>query len=213
MRKHWWYMLAVTLAAGFAQQALAETIDLEGKVDSFTLSSAGVLDGFILDDSTEVHVSAFLSKQLGQAVQLGEPVMVHGQQVPGLRVVIASMVTGEVTLETVVDAGSKGFDESTHTAGVQATTATGTITRLLHGEQGELNGALLDNGLMVRMPPGVPITRPELFVVGLQIAVGGDEFDTEYGKVIRMFSMGDSDNELTPVRPDGLEMPVAGAEW
>jgi hypothetical protein len=82
------------------------------------------------------------------------------------------------------------------------------VTKLLYGLQGQVNGALLDSGLIIRMPRDVPIAQTELFAVGQHIAVSGEEFDTEYGNVIRIDSLGASDNELSPVRQIGFELPA-----
>jgi hypothetical protein len=219
MRKHWWLVLGLAVIAGSTRWAMSghafsvevdatQPVDVEGRVGRFTLSSGGLLDGFLLEDSTEVHVASYLAKQLGHAVQRGESVRVHGLRVPGVRMVVASSVTALNTGETVVDKGEVGLEAPISGTGTPDTSEEGTVTQLLHGQSGQLNGVLFDSGVIARLPPGVPVTRPELFVVGQQISLIGDEFSTQYGTVVRIDSMGVSDNELSPVRQPGLELPA-----
>jgi hypothetical protein len=206
-------MLGVAVLTGAARRANAhaypsQPLDLEGKIDRFTLSSGGLLDGFLLDDGTEVHVASYLAKQLGHSVRRGESVRITGLRIPGVRVVIASFILGQSSHETVIDKGASGMDAPAGTTGIPDTSGAGTVTQLLHGLQGQVNGALLDNGLIIRMPPNVPVGRPELFVVGQELAVKGTEIDTEYGRVLRIDSVGATDNELSPVVQPGLEPPL-----
>jgi hypothetical protein len=198
-------LLGVVVVAGATGRANAQAypsqpVDLQGRVDRFTLSSGGLLDGFLLDDGTEVHVASYLARQLGQAVQRGETVRITGLRIPGVRVVIASFVLGQNSQKTVIDKGEARMGPSAPVTGTPDASETGAVTQLLHGSQGQVNGALLDSGLVVRMPPNVPVGRPELFIVGQQLAVKGEEIDTEYGRVLRIDSVGASDNELSPVR-------------
>jgi hypothetical protein len=124
-------------------------------------------------------------------------------------VVLASSVTGENTQETVTDKGEASLSRpAPASGGMPDASGEGTVTKLLYGLQGQVNGALLDSGLIIRMPRDVPIAQTELFAVGQHIAVSGEEFDTEYGNVIRIDSLGASDNELSPVRQIGFELPA-----
>src|ERR1700722_365698 len=115
MRNDWWLLLGVVVLAGSAQangrggrSQGAQGVDIRGQVDRFTLSAGGQLDGFLLDDGTEVHVAANMAAQLGHAVQQGNPVQVREVQVPGSRLVIASSVTSESTQETITNANRGG---------------------------------------------------------------------------------------------------------
>jgi len=198
-------LLGVAVIAGFARSASAQTfpsqsVDLEGKVDRFTLSSSGLLDGFLLDDGTEVHVAPYLARQLGRAIRRGESVRITGLRIPDVQVVVASFVLGENTHETVIDRGEAGTVASRPATGSSDVLEAGAVTHLLHGQKGQVDGAVLDTGLIVRLPPNALADRLDLLVVGQQISVKGVEIDTEYGRMLRIESMGASDSELSPVR-------------
>jgi hypothetical protein len=210
MRKNWWLILGMVVIAGSAQAKgrtrPSQMIDIQGQVDRFTLSSDGQVDGFLLDDGTEVHVGRYLAAQLAQAVKQGEPVRVRGVQVPGVRVVAASSVTSESTQEAISGTGEARSNFPTPAiAGTPDASGGGAVKQLLHGYRGQVDGAVLDNGLVVRLPPNAPIARADLFVVGHELAVRGEAFETASGRVIRIDSIGASDDDLSPVRQTGLE--------
>ena len=209
MRKNWWLILGMLHIAGSAQAKgrarPLQMVDIQGQLDRFTLSADGQVDGFLLEDGTEVHVGRYLATQLGQAVQQGEPVRVRGVQVSGVRVVAASSVTSEGT-EAIIGTGEAPSNPATPaSAGTPDASGGGAVKQLLHGHRGEVDGAVLENGLVVRLPPNAPIARADLFVVGHELAVRGVAFDTAYGRVIRIDSIGASDDDLGPVRQTGLE--------
>ena len=50
----------------------------KGKIAAYSLGSRDELDGLILEDGTEVHISSRLSSELAFAVKPGDSVTVHG---------------------------------------------------------------------------------------------------------------------------------------
>jgi hypothetical protein len=210
-----WLILGTTLIAGStlvkSHAGSSQAADVQGQVDRFTLSCDGTVDGFLLVDGTEVHVAPSLATQIGDVLQHGEPVRVQGMQVPGVRVVTALSVTNENTQEVVIDTGEEGSPNSPTpaVAGAAEAAAEGVVMQLLHGLEGQVDGALLDDGLLVRLPPNAPLARADLFVVGRKLAVRGEAFETAHGRVIRIDRIGGSQDELGPMRQTGTEQPQA----
>jgi len=211
MRRLWLLCVAVMSwsALAIGQTFASQPVDLEGKVDRYTLSINGVLDGFLLEDGTEVLVAPYLAHQLGHAVRRGETVRITGLRLPGLRTVIASFVYGENTHESVIDRGDPGGASFPPATGTPDTLEEGLITQLLHGPEGRVNGALIDNDLIVRLPANASVEQLELLVVGQRLAVKGEEFDGEYGRVIRIEAAGPSYDELVAVPPLETESEAA----
>jgi hypothetical protein len=193
----------VTIPAGSVPSDLAL---VRGKVDRFTLSAEGQPDGFILDDGTEVHVHVYLASKLVAAVHRGEPVTVRGLRASGMPFFSASSVSSDLSHQVVADNGNPGTAGPAVASAPHEVTLEGTIARSIHRTDGAVIGAFLGTGVEVRMPDGVSADWPNLFKPGQNLAVMGQDVQTEFGRVIRIEMLGPSANELSPVTP-GYQPP------
>jgi hypothetical protein len=69
----------------------------------------------------------------------------------------------------------------------------------LHGPKGDVNGALLDDGTIVRLPPPEAERFASLLASGQAIAVQGDMTATPLGRVLDATAIGQSMAALNPV--------------
>jgi hypothetical protein len=192
-----------------AQSVPQDLAVVKGKVDRFTLSAEGLPDGFILEDGTEVHVHVYLARKLVAAVRRGEPVTVRGLRAPAMPFFSASSVTSDLDHKVVADTGSLEAGEVPGATGQPAAhevTLEGTIVRPIHRSDGAVIGAFLSSGVEVRMPDGVAADWPNLFKPGQNLAVAGQDVQTEFGRVIRIAMLGPSTSQLSPVTP-GFQPP------
>jgi hypothetical protein len=194
----------------FAQQLATIT----GTVARFILSPRGDLDGLILGDGTEVHMPPHLSPQLAAAVRPGDAVALTGYRSPTAALFIATSVTNTANNQTVVDRGPPppGFAPPSPPPGMpapgaQTASAQGRVQTLLHGPAGDVNGALLDDGTVLRIPPHVAYQLASLLAPGQSVAVQGWGLNTAYGRVIDVQTIGASAAQLNPITPDG-PMPL-----
>jgi hypothetical protein len=192
------------VGAAPAQQPATTT----GVVARFTLSPRGELDGLILGDGTEVHVPPHLSTELAAAVRPGDTVTISGYRSPIAALVIATSVTNTTNNQTVVDRGPPPpgtipppLPLGMPAPGAQSISAQGRVQRLLHGPAGDVNGALLEDGTVVRMPPHVAYQVASLLTPGQSIAAQGWALNTAYGRVIDVQAIGSSPNQMTTVSP------------
>jgi hypothetical protein len=190
-------MLASTAGLALAQQPTYDPAQLpaiQGKVAQYTLTPRGDVDGFVLDDGTEVHVPPHLSTQLVFAVHPGDAVTIHGLKARAVPMVMAMSVTNDATHTTVMGGGRPGRE------GGAMLEATGKIKAQLHGPRGELNGVLLEDGTVVHLPP------PEAERLGAQLAVGqtiyarGDGISNALGHVVAARAIGPSKDQATEIR-------------
>jgi hypothetical protein len=65
----------------------------------------------------------------------------------------------------------------------------GAQQRLLRGPAGDVDGALLDNGTVLRMPPHVAYQFATLLAPGQTVAAQGWGLNTAYGRVIDVQSV------------------------
>ncbi len=197
-------LLAGTLLAGLGGAAIAQqspTYDpaqlptIKGKVAQYTLTPRSDVDGFILDDGTEVHVSPRLSTQLVFAVKPGDAVTIHGLRAKAVPLVAAMSVTNDATNATVVSSGER----HQHGPAAATTEATGAVKAQLHGPQGELNGVVLTDGTMVRLPPPEATQLGDKLAVGKTVYARGEGVSNPLGKLVMARYIGTSSADATEI--------------
>jgi len=80
--------------------------------------------------------------------------------------------------------------------GAQNTVVQGRVQRLLRRPAGDVDGALLDDGTVLRMPPHVAYQFATLLAPGQIVAAQGWGLNTAYGRVIDVQSVGRSLGQL-----------------
>jgi hypothetical protein len=196
-------LIAGGIGAAFAQNAAtydpAQLPAIQGKVAEYSLTPRGDVDGLILADGTEVHLPPHLGTQLVYAVKPGDAVTIRGLRARAIPMVQAMSVTNDATGTTVTDNGSGGPPGPR--AAQQALTATGRIKAQLHGPQGELNGALLEDGTIIRLPPPEAQRLASVLAPGAPVTVEGDGFSGTLGRVIEARSIGPDATHLAEIAP------------
>ncbi|HJS86743.1 MAG TPA: hypothetical protein VJ779_14900, partial [Acetobacteraceae bacterium] len=207
-------LLAATLAAGlggataYAQQAanydVSQLPAIKGKVAQYSLTPRGDVDGLILDNGTEVHFPPHLSTQVVYAVRPGDTVTVHGLKAQALPMVQAMSITNDASGQTVTDNGPPAGGPGKHgpNAGGQLLQVQGQIKEQLHGPRGDLNGVLLQDGTIVRLPPPEAQRLAAQLAPGQQIYAQGNGIVSPLGKVVAARSIGPS-----PSQAVALQMP------
>ena len=212
-------LLAASLLAGVSGIALAQnaaTYDPDqlpttrGKVAEYSLTPRGDVDGLILADGTEVHLPPHLGTQLVYAVRPGDAVTIHGLRARTIPMVQAMSVSNDATGRSVTDTGSAGPGNPPGPRGMQPSlTAQGRVKAQLHGPQGELNGAMLEDGTIVRLPPPEARRLVAELAPGATLYVEGNGFTGALGHVIEARSIGPSADRLAQVAAP----PHRGLGW
>jgi hypothetical protein len=170
----------------------AQLPEIKGKVAQYTLTPRGDVDGLILADGTEVHVPPRASTELVFAVHPGDVVTIHGLKARALPMVAAASVTNDATAATVeFHMGRYPRWDSMQ--------ASGTIKEVLHGPRGDTNGALLEDGTIVRMPPREADRLGDALAAGKPLFVKGNGTSSPLGKVILARQIGPDESHLTEV--------------
>jgi hypothetical protein len=214
-RYAWLAVALIASGTGIARAQQAGTYDpgqlpaIQGKVAQYSLTPRGDVDGLILTDATEVHMPPHLGTQLVFAVKPGDAVTVHDLHARAIPMVQALSVTNDATGTTVTDSGLGG--PAGPEGAPQVMTAQGRVLAQLHGPQGELNGALLGDSTIVRLPPPEAERLAVELTPGAPLYVQGDGFAGSLGRVIEATSIGPNQNQLAqivapaqPPRPRGL---------
>jgi hypothetical protein len=185
-------------SGGFAWD-VSQLPETKGTVKQFTLTPHGDVDGLILGDGTEVKLPPRLTAQIVFAIRPGDAVTIRGLRARALPLVDAASVTNDATGATVVDRGRS--DGAGGAASQQV--VSGKVSAPLHGKRGEVNGALLENGTVLRMPPPEAARMQALLQAGQTVAVRGASLETPLGTVIEVGAIGPSPDQLSElaVRP------------
>lgn len=196
-----------------------------GQVQQFTLTPRGDIDGLILTDGTEVKTPPHLSTQIAFSVKPGDAVTIHGLRAAALPLVQAFSITDEATGRTIVDNGPPGPGRGPAppppppvgpNAGPSAplsglTQVQGRVRMALHGPQGDVVGALLEDGTVLRLPPPEADRFATLLQPGRNLVAEGTELVTAVGKVLEAQQIGASLAQLslieTPPGPGGGHPP------
>ena len=208
-------LLAATLLAGAAGLAIAQTEPtfdpnqlpaLTGTVAEYSLTPRGDVDGLLLTDGTEVHTPPGLGTRLAAAVKPGDAVTIHGLKARALPLVQAASVSNDATHATVVDDGPSGPPHGRpppdlQAAGAGTLTAEGRIKEQLHGPRGELNGALLEDGTIIHLPPGAVSRLSSLLAVGAPLFAQGDGYDGPLGHVVGARTIGPDSSQVVAIDP------------
>ncbi len=224
--------VAAPLAPAQPAFDLSQLPATRGTVKYFTLTPRGDVDGFILADGTQVHVPPHLSTQLVAAVRLGDAVTVRGLRAAAVPMVAALSVTGDASGQTVVDMGPPGGPG--HGPGGRPPGApppppppggpaagppsevSGKILAVLHGPRGEANGAMLEDGTVLRLPPPEAARLTATLASGQVVVAQVPGIANNLGRMVDVRAIGPSRDQLAQVQappprgsggPDGRRGP------
>jgi hypothetical protein len=193
-------LLTTTLCVGATAFSQNPTVwdssllpETRGTVKQYSLTPRGDVDGFILREGTEVAFPPHLTSQMVFAIRPGDAVSVRGLKARTLPLIDAKSVTNLVSGVIVTDDGPP--DGSGGTADQK--TVTGKVSAALYGKRGEINGALLDDGTILRLPPPEAERMQSLLQPGQPVAVRGYTLATALGTVINANAIGSTPDQLT----------------
>ncbi|OAN43849.1 hypothetical protein A6A03_17645 [Chloroflexus islandicus] len=165
--------LAWSPGATYAQPGQSDTpVTMTGTVTAFKSAPRGEIDGFYLDNGTEVRFPKHWGGAVTQAVAVGAPVRVEGRQHIGRRgdthvkaqVIVNLNTNARVVIEEAVD-------------------ISGRITNYTYSRSGRIDGFIMSTGDEVRTPPHLAATIANTLPVGASVRVVGVRKTGKYGEV------------------------------
>jgi hypothetical protein len=177
--------------------------ELQGTVERFVLNPHGEIDGFVMlggeeDATVLVHTPPHMEAELMRHVKTGETVRVRGLRPRGAALFAAVAVAAQSGVR-IVDEGPD--DEREHPKfEKKKMTAVGQVRLSLFGPKGELRGALLTDGTVIRIGPKEAKELAELLKPNAAIAISGDGIETSHGRVIHAKEAGSEIGRLLPIK-------------
>jgi hypothetical protein len=166
----------------------------KGVVKQYTLGPRGDVDGLILVDGTDVKIAPYLSSETVFTVHPGDAVTIRGLKARALPLIDAAAITNDRTGLVVSDQGGPGPRPEEATELI-----TGKVVGELHGKRGEVNGAVMEDGAMLRLPPPEADRLSDLLQPGKTIFVRGTRSTSVLGTVIEASAIGPSPDRLSAV--------------
>jgi hypothetical protein len=140
--------------------------ETKGTFARFLINSRGVANGLLLKDGKEIHFPPHMAEAVVASLKSGGAVKVRGVRPRHADMIVAFSIQAgdaapivEVRALTEERDEAKREDETSEKAAkpepAKSADTEGVIAHVLHGPRGEKRGALLDNGVIVRLPPHV----------------------------------------------------------
>ena len=177
--------------------------ELQGTIERFVLNPHGEIDGFVMLSGEEdapvlVHTPPHMEADLVRHVKTGETVRIRGVRPRGAALLAAVAVIAQSGAR-IVDEGPD--DEREHPKFEKGKmTAAGQVRLSLFGPKGELRGALLADGTVVRIGPKEAKGFAALLKPAAVLAVSGDGIQTSHGRVIDAKELCPGPGKLRPVK-------------
>ena len=112
----------------------------------------GEVDGFVLGDGTQVHVPPHQAAALAVfTARPGDTVSVQGRRAEGGSVIEAGLIRNQTSGVALENRGPRHERD-----GAGPGRVSGKVQFLLHGPRGEANGAILEDGTVLRPRPPRP---------------------------------------------------------
>ncbi|MGT2440243.1 hypothetical protein ACU4GH_35830 [Bradyrhizobium betae] len=185
--------------------------EVAGTFERFVLNPHGEVDGFVMQDKKArilVHAPPHMEKELTRHLKQGDKVRVRGVRPRGAELLAAVSVTTAGGREIV----DNGPDHDREHPKVKHTpmSAKGEVELSLFGPRGELRGALLSDGTVLRVGPKEAEHVAALLAPGAQLAARGDGLQTRHGRVIHVEEIGSHEDRLKRVRKPKDKKPKHG---
>ncbi|MCR0984313.1 hypothetical protein [Roseomonas populi] len=172
-----------------------------GVVDRYLLTPEGKTDRLLFREGPQVLFPEHIADDIMQAVSPGQSIVVYGiraRRAPAIT--LLAWAKDGASPPRFVDRPSWTFPE--YRAADEMLQVSGTIRAPLYTPQGDVIGAVLDDGVVIRVPAGVGQALGDKLAVGRSIAAAGHGATVpDRGKALDAERIGESPEKLGPLPP------------
>jgi hypothetical protein len=168
----------------------------------------GEVDGLLLADGIQVHFPPHMGKDVAAAVKPDDQVAVQGYRAGEGPVAEAEIITNVRSGASIVEREPGLLDRPLVPPPIRDLSllerhAEGIVRVLLYGPRGDINGVVLQDRTIVRIPPYAAFQVRGLLQVGQSISAVGYGTNTEYGQVLEATALGASGTSIPPLDERG----------
>jgi hypothetical protein len=175
--------------------------EIAGTVERFIVNAHAEVDGFVMMDQTGmpilIHTPPHMGDELTREVKADARVGVRGVRPRGAHLVAAVAIAGE-NGHQIVDRGPE-HDRKQPKPDYRKMEARGRVRLSLFGPKGELRGALLTDGTILRIGPKEAKEVAGLLAPDAMVAAHGEGIETKHGRAIEVKAIGADPDSLRPV--------------
>lgn len=176
--------------------------EVAGTLERFVMNPHGEVDGFVMKDKQAaailVHTPPHMEGELTRHLSPGNKVRVRGVRPRGADLLAAVAVITAGGRE-IVDEGPD-HDRKHPKVKHEPMSVQDSVELSLFGPKGELRGALLSDGTVLRVGPKEAEHFAALLAPGARLAARGDGLQTRHGRVIHAQAIGPDSQRLKPVK-------------
>jgi hypothetical protein len=198
---------ATSLVAQPPTPLVGGTEQIAGTVNMYLLNPRGEVDGLLLTDGTQVKFPPHMSADLTRLVKPNERVTTQGVR----------EAASVFTAFTITNSSGQSLNEARpirppppsdlQSVNLTPMQAEGKIRIVLHAPRGEMEGAVLEDGTIVRIAPHVSAQLSALFQPGAAISVRGYGTRNEFGRALEAVEIGSNGQALTAVYGTAAPLP------
>lgn len=195
---------SVFLAGSALAEAAAvqhERLVADGIVERYLMDPRGDVEGVLLTDGTQIHVTSRVVADLTRAIKPGHHIRVQGTRRQPAQIVTPDVIYNEstgaqFTVPLGLDLPGLPLDRFAMTA----LKVKGAIQVLLYSAlNGEVQGMVLSDSTQVRLPPDVSEEFRQSLKVGAHMVVEGYGTENQYGRAIEALAMSLNGGPLIPL--------------
>lgn len=153
-------------------------VQLQGTLAHYTLTVTGEINGFVLADGTQVNVLRHLATSLVLVARPGDAVTVKGRRQRAGPAIDAEDVRNDMSGAVLSRRGPKPRPD------LGSSEVTGKVQFMLHGPDGALDGVVLEDGTVLRLPPENTEQFAAQLTPGLPVVAQGRLLSTPFGRVV-----------------------------
>lgn len=173
-----------------------------GTVERYLPNPRGQVDALLLREGAQIVFPPDVADVVRQVAPPGRPIVVWGIRARSAPVItMLAFAASSDASPGVVDqfywrlAGRSALEEAGRLS------VAGTVKAPFYAPQGEVAGAVLEDGTVITLPPGTATHFPELLRPGAQLAAEGRGVAGEAGRAIAAERIGGSADALRDIPP------------
>jgi hypothetical protein len=212
------FLLALAILAGAVPQAAAQDRPrsaaaefwfdatqlpaFTGTVERFLINPRGETDGLLFREGPQVVFPPESGEAVRQAVPVGRPIVVWGIRARNAPVItMLAFAPNNEAAPIVVERLYWRLVGRAAAEQAQELAVSGTVKAPYLAPQGEVAGAILEDGTVITIPPGTAEPLRELLRPGARIAAAGRGVAGEHGRALAAERIGENAESLRPVPP------------
>lgn len=216
---HWIACLALILAPALAPAQTptppdvpdARTVDAyQGVVRLYLVNEFGEVEGVIATDGTQVRFPPHMGPDLVRTLKPGDRFVAQGRGVGGrgFRAYAIGSPNAVPLVEARPSAVTTPLPPEVRASRLTAMDVDGAVDALLYGPRGEIDGVLMDDATIVRLPPRSPVVDAATLRVGSKLVARGYGTSNRFGRSLRAEQVGLNGQPPVALQPRGPAVPA-----